>query len=174
MESQGTANHPPQQGAVPHYIDDYLKYRVGVEVVIDTGYEVLMVSPFGGNAFSGNSWSLPAGDVELDELPDNAALRIAREATNLRVELTEPAVLKTRVIKTERNGKIYRRLVYTYAVGVRRDAKGQMLESFCLGRDYVGHTWLKHGERQILERKFDSLDAAVRQTVAHYQGISFA
>lgn len=29
---------------------------------------------------------------------------------------------------------------YTYAIGVRRDAKGEMLERFCLGRDYVGHT----------------------------------
>ncbi len=150
---------------------NYRAYRVSVEVVIDTGYELLMVSPFAGNAFTANFWGVPSGDVELDELPDNAALRIAREATNLLVELTQPAVIGTRVVKTEQNGKVYRRLVYTYAIGVRRDAKGEMLERFCLSRDYVGYTWLKHGEKEILERKFDSLDSAVRGMIARYQGL---
>lgn len=149
---------------------NYRAYRVSVEVVIDTGYELLMVSPFAGNAFTANFWGVPSGDVELDELPDNAALRIAREATNLLVELTQPAVIGTRVVKTEQNGKVYRRLVYTYAIGVRRDAKGEMLERFCLSRDYVGHVWLQHGKGEILERKFDSLDSAVRGMIARYQG----
>ncbi len=171
MEYQGTGSQQAQAGVMPIQMEDYRAYRVSVEVVIDTGYEVLMVSPFAGNAFTANFWGVPSGDVELDELPDNAALRIARESTNLLVELTQPAVIGTRVVKTEQNGKVYRRLVYTYAIGVRRDAKGEMLERFCLSRDYVGHTWLKHGEKEIMERKFDSLDSALRGTIARYQGV---
>ncbi len=171
MEYQGTVTEQAHAGVAPISLDDYRAYRVSVEVVIDTGYELLMVSPFGGNAFTANFWSLPSGDVELDELPDDAALRIAREATNLLVELSHPAVLKTRVIKTERNGRVQRRLVYTYAIGVSRDWKGGLLERFCLGRDYVGHTWLKHGEREILGRKFDALDSDVRKVVCLYQGL---
>lgn len=171
MEYQGTESQQAQMGAMPIQMEDYRAYRVSVEVVIDTGYELLMVSPFAGNAFTANFWGVPSGDVELDELPDNAALRIAREATNLLVELTQPAVIGTRVVKTEQNGKIYRRLVYTYAIGVRRDAKGEMLERFCLSRDYVGYQWLKHGEKAIMERKFDSLDSAVRGMIARYQGL---
>lgn len=170
MDYQSTESQQAQAGVMPIQMDDYRAYRVSIEVVIDTGEELLMVSPFGG-AFTANFWNVPTGEVGLDELPDNAALRIAREATNLLVELTEPNILGTRVVKTERNGRIYRRLVYTYAVGVRRDAKGEMLERFCLSRDYVGHIWLKHSEKEIVGHKFDSLDSAVRGMIVRYQGI---
>ncbi len=169
MDYQGTESQQAQTGIMPIPMEDYRAYRVSVEVVVDTGEEVLMVSPFGG-AFTANFWSIPSGDVGLDELPDNAALRIAREATNLMVELTQPAVIGTRVVKTEQNGKVYRRLVYTYAVGVLRRGNEDMLERFCLSRDYVGHVWLQHGKGEILERKFDSLDSAVRGMIARYQG----
>jgi len=37
--------------------------------------------------------------------------------------------------------------------------------------EHGAYTWLKHGENQILERKFDSLDSVLRATVARYQGI---
>ncbi len=170
MDYQGTESQQAQAGVMPIQMEDYRAYRVSVEVVIDTGEEVLMVSPFGG-AFISDFWSIPSGDVELDELPDNAALRIAREATNLLVELTQPAVIGTRVVKTEQNGRIVRRLVYTYAVGVLRRGNEELLERFCLSRDYVGHTWLKHGENEMLARKFDSLDSAVRGIIARYQNV---
>ena len=171
MDGQVIENQQVQGSFVPLALEDYRAYRVSVEVLVDTGEHLLVVSPFGGNAFTANVWQVPAGDVGLDELPDQAALRIAREATGLKVMLSEEAVLSTRVVKTERHGKVYRRLVYTYVVDVCPALRGEMLDRFCLGRDYVGHTWLKHGSRDILDHKFDELDSAVRKLIGWYQGL---
>ena len=165
--TQSTELQAPQSQEETRGVDDY---RIMVETVIDTGEELLMVSPFAGNAFTANFWNVPSGEVGLDELPDNAALRIAREATGLLVELTDSALLGTRIVKTERNGHVVRRLVYTYCIAVRRDNQGNMLERFCLSRDYVGHIWLKHGKSEIHERRFDSLDTKVRDIIVRYQG----
>ena len=70
MEYQGTeSQNPPIMAAIApeesRAVDDY---RVMVEAVIDTGEELLVVSPFAGNAFTANFWNVPTGEVELDEL----------------------------------------------------------------------------------------------------------
>lgn len=169
-----TAFFPAQAFLAPHTsaiptrcIDDY---RVEVEAVVDTGEAVLLVRPFSGTLFQAPTWGVPKGTVGLNELPEQAALRIARESTNLLVEVTHPAILGTRIVTTQHDGRCIYRLVYTYALGVLRDAHGDMLTRFKLGDTYLWHQWLPHESQDILGMQYDTLDTDLRAIIARFIG----
>ena len=64
----------------------FREHKVAAGVLVDRGGEVLLVrrrfEPRKGK------WSLPAGFVDADEDPDDAAVRECREETGLEVEVT--------------------------------------------------------------------------------------
>ena len=63
----------------------YRRLKVGAGCIIEEGDEILLVER--ANAPFRHSWGLPAGYVEYDESPAEAAARETREETGLRVEV---------------------------------------------------------------------------------------
>ncbi len=67
----------------------YRQLKVGAGCIIEDGESILLVqrarSPFQ------DTWNLPAGYVEYDELPSEAAIRETLEETGLEVEISELA-----------------------------------------------------------------------------------
>jgi 8-oxo-dGTP diphosphatase len=66
-----------------HFLDP----KVGAGVLIERGQEILLLLRPPGDAFCPDTWGIPAGFVDHDESPRQAAAREAEEETGLRVEI---------------------------------------------------------------------------------------
>ncbi len=77
--------------------------RIKVEALLLNGHHVLMVRPADG------VWSLPSGEAEEGELPEDAAIRIMAEIAGVEVKVC-------RTLNRDKHVREHHRLVLTFLV----------------------------------------------------------
>jgi ADP-ribose pyrophosphatase YjhB (NUDIX family) len=77
--------------------------RIKVEAVLLNGHHVLMVRPENG------VWTLPSGEAEEGELPEDAAIRIMAETAGVEVRVS-------RTLNRDKHVRDHYRLVLTFLV----------------------------------------------------------
>ncbi len=77
--------------------------RIKVEALLLNGHHVLMVRPENG------VWTLPYGEAEEGELPEDAAIRVMAEAAGVDVRVS-------RTLNRDKHVRDYHRLVLTFLV----------------------------------------------------------
>ncbi len=89
-------------------------YRVSVEIILLHDDKVLIMKRAHNEEVAPEAWNVPAGKVEYDEIPTDAAIRECKEETGIDVRITKE--VQCRTFQMEINGEKAFRLLYTHLV----------------------------------------------------------
>jgi len=88
------------------------EFRIAVEVVVKNNDRILVMKRGENESVAPGEWNVPAGKVELMELPEDGAIRECKEETGLDAVIIKEIIKRPRMI--QKKGKDAYRLIYTY------------------------------------------------------------